>query len=137
MYVTFQAWSCVIQGTVSQDTREEDSQGKNSLRFDSESLMYAMLCTKPDIYFAVAMVRRYQSNPSPEHWTAVKHILKYLRRTKDYMLMYGRDEFIPVGYTDLDFMSDKKLRKSTSGHLFTLGGGTVSCRRIKKNALQT
>ena len=40
--------------------------------------------------------------------------------------MYGRDELIPIGHTDSDFMSDKDLRKSTSGHVFTLGGGDVS-----------
>ena len=95
------------------------------------SLMYAMLCTRPDIYFAVGMVSRYQSNPVQEHWTAVKHILKYLRRTKDYMLMYGEDELIPIGYTDYDFMSDKDLRRYTSGHIFTLRGGAVSWRSIK------
>ena len=82
-----------------------------------ESLMYAMLCTRLDICFAIGMVSRYQSNPGPEHRTAVKHILKYLRRTKDHMLMYGGDELIPVGYTDSDFMSNKYSRKSTSGHL--------------------
>ena len=49
-----------------------------------------------------------------------------MRRTKDYMHMYGGDELIPVGYTNLNFMSDKDSRKSTSGHLFTLGGGVVS-----------
>ena len=53
------------------------------------SLMYVMLYTRLDIYFTISMVSRYQSNPSPEHWTAVKYILKYLRRTKEYMLMYG------------------------------------------------
>ena len=75
------------------------------------SLMYAILCTRPAIYFAISIVSRYQSNPGPEHWTAVKHILKYLRRTKDYLLMYGVDELIPVGYTDSDFLLDKDSRK--------------------------
>ena len=95
------------------------------------SLMYAMLCTRPDIYFAVGIVSRYQSNPSLEHWTSIKHILKYLRRTKGYMLMYGGDELILVGYTDSDFMSDKDSRKLTFEHLFTLGGGVVSWKSIK------
>ena len=31
------------------------------------SLMYAMLCTRPDICFVVGMVSRYQSNPDEEH----------------------------------------------------------------------
>ena len=51
------------------------------------SLMYAMLCTRPDICFAIGMVSRYQSDPGEEHWIAVKHIFKYLRRTRDYMLV--------------------------------------------------
>ena len=42
------------------------------------SLMYAMLSTRPDICYVVGMVSRYQSNPGPKHWQAVKHILKYL-----------------------------------------------------------
>ena len=63
---------------------------------------------------------------------AVMHIRKYLIRTKDYMLMYGGDELILIGYTNLDFMSNEDSRKSTSGHLFTLGGGAVSWRSIKQ-----
>ena len=55
--------------------------------FTVGSLMYAMLCTRPDICFAVGMVSVYQSNPGLEHWTIVKHILKYLRRTRDYVIV--------------------------------------------------
>ena len=51
------------------------------------SLMYAMLYTRPFICFIVGMVSRYQSNPSLEHWTTAKNILKYLRRMRDYVLM--------------------------------------------------
>ena len=32
-----------------------------------ESLMYAILCTRPDICFVVGMVSRYQSNPGEQH----------------------------------------------------------------------
>ena len=67
------------------------------------SLMYAMLCTRPDIYFAMGMVCIYQYDPSEEHWIAVKHILKYLRRTRDYMLVYQDESLEPIGYTDSDF----------------------------------
>ena len=38
------------------------------------SLMYAMLCTRADIYYLVGMVSQYQSNPRPKHQQAVKHI---------------------------------------------------------------
>ena len=52
------------------------------------SLMYAMLCTRPDICFAVGLVSRYQSNPGPTHWQAVKRIMHYLRGTTDLVLGY-------------------------------------------------
>ena len=68
-----------------------------------ESLMYAILCTILDIYFAVGMVNRYQSDPGEEHWIAVKHILKYLRRIRDYMLIYQDESLESVGYTNSDF----------------------------------
>ena len=32
-----------------------------------ESLLFAMLCTRPDIYYAVGMVNNYQSDPGEEH----------------------------------------------------------------------
>ena len=79
-----------------------------------ESLMYAMLCTRPDICYAVGVVSRYQSNPGPVHWIAVKHILKYLRRTKDYLLVYSGNDLHLLGYTYSDFQADKDSRKSTS-----------------------
>ena len=99
------------------------------------SLMYAMLCTRPDICYSVGMVSRYQSNPGRDHWTAVKNILKYLRRTKDYMLMYGTKDLILTGYTDSDFQTDKDTRKSTSGSVFTLNGGAVVWRSIKQTCI--
>ncbi|KAA0033208.1 gag/pol protein [Cucumis melo var. makuwa] len=92
------------------------------------SLMYAMLCTRPDICYSVGIVSRYQSNPGCDHWTTVKNILKYLRKTKDYMLVYGSKDLIPTAYTDSNFQTDKDARKSTSGSAFTLNGGAVVWR---------
>ena len=60
------------------------------------SLMYAMLCTRPDICYDVGIVSRYQSKPGPNHWVAVKHILKYLKRTRDYMLVYSSEDLITL-----------------------------------------
>ena len=62
-----------------------------------EILMYAMLCTRPDIYFIVGMVSKYQSDPGEEHWIAIKHIFKYLRRMRDYILVYQDESLVPIG----------------------------------------
>ena len=65
--------------------------------------MYAMVCTRPDIRYVVGIVSRYQSNPGMGHWIAVKHILKYLRRMRDYMLVYSGADLNSIRYTDFDF----------------------------------
>ena len=97
------------------------------------SLMYAMLCTRRDICYSVGMVGRYQSNPWPKHWQAVKHILKSLWRTRDYMIVYRCEDLIPIGYTDSNFQSNLDFRKSTSSCVFTLGGGAISWRSVKQS----
>ena len=56
---------------------------------------------------AISIAGRYQSNPGVGHWTAVKNILKYLKRTKDMFLVYGGDkELIVNGYVDASFDTD-------------------------------
>ena len=97
--------------------------------------MYAMLCTRPDICYSVGMVNQYQSNPGSKHWQAVKHILKYLRRTIDYMLVSRCEDLIPIGYTNSNFQSDLDFRKSTSGYMFTLGDGAINWRSVKQSCI--
>ena len=52
------------------------------------SLVYVMLCTRPGICYAMGIVSQYQSDPGEEHWIVVNHILKYLRRIRDYMVIF-------------------------------------------------
>ena len=73
------------------------------------SIMYAMICTRPDVSYALSVTSRYQSNPGESHQTTVKNILKYLRRTKDVFLVYGDEEELGVkGYTDAKFQTDQE-----------------------------
>jgi hypothetical protein len=90
------------------------------------NLMYAMLCTRPDICFAVGLVSRFQSNPGPAHWKVVKRILRYLRGTTDYMLCYQGRDLRLRGNSDADWASDLDERKSTFGYTFLLGGGAIT-----------
>ena len=98
----------VLQGvqlsTAQCPTTAEDKEEVSVIPYASAigSIMYAMLCTRPDVNLAVSLVGRYQSNPGKEHWTAVKNIPKYLKRTKDMFLVYGGDEELVVkGYDKL------------------------------------
>ena len=91
------------------------------------SIMYAMLCTRPDVCLAISLAGRYQSNLGVDHWTAVKIILKYLKRTKDMFLVYGGDTKIVLNdYIDASFDIDPNDSKSQTGYVFILNGGAVS-----------
>ena len=44
------------------------------------SIMYAMLCTRPDVYPTLILGREYNSDLGVDHWTAVKIILSGIRK---------------------------------------------------------
>ncbi|KAG8498724.1 hypothetical protein CXB51_005090 [Gossypium anomalum] len=90
------------------------------------SLMYAMVCSRPDLSYAVSAVSRYMANPGKEHWKAVQWILRYLRGTTDVCLQFGRTEDGVIGYVDADFAGDLDRRRSLTGYVFTIGGCAIS-----------
>src|SRR4051812_31665659 len=96
--------------------------------------MYDMLCTRPDSAYVVSLTSRYQSDPGVDHWTAVKNILKYLRKTKDMVLSYvGDEQLVLIGYTNASWNTDPDDSKSQSGYVFTLNGAAVSWRSAKQS----
>ncbi|RVW73385.1 Retrovirus-related Pol polyprotein from transposon TNT 1-94 [Vitis vinifera] len=97
------------------------------------SLMYAQVCTRPDIAYIVGMLGRYLSNPGMDHWRAAKRVMRYLQRTKEYMLTYRRlDQLELIGYSDSDFAGCQDSRRSTSGYIYLLAGGAISWRSAKQ-----
>ena len=97
------------------------------------SIMYAMLCTRPDVSFALSCTSRHQADPGEQHWIAVKAILKYLRRTKNAFLVYGGadGELEVKGYVDASFQTDPDDFKSQYGYVFVLNGGAFSWQSRK------
>jgi len=83
-------------------TDERDHMSKVSYVSAVGSIMYAMISTRPDVFYALSVYNRYQSDSCESHWTTVKNILKYLRKTKNVFLVYeGEKELVVTGYTDL------------------------------------
>ncbi|GKC61305.1 zinc finger, CCHC-type containing protein [Tanacetum coccineum] len=98
-------------------------------------LMYAMTCTRPDIAFAVGKLSRYTSNPGTQHMQAIQRVLKYLKKTMNYRLMYSGYPLVLEGYTDASWTSNTKDNSSTSGWVFLLGGGTISWASKKQTCI--
>ena len=55
----------------------EDEETIDQVKYQSAvgSLLYLSMWTRPDITYAVGNVAKFCSNPSKEHWTAVKRIM--------------------------------------------------------------
>jgi transposase InsO family protein len=102
-------------------------------------VMFAMICTRPDIAFAVTTLAQFASNPSPIHEQAVKRVLRYLRGTIDQRITYtgtGAIDSQPslVGYTDADWGGGHGCR-SVTGYAFMLAGGVISWQSKKQKTV--
>jgi hypothetical protein len=107
---------------------QEDIEYMSKVPYSSTigSLMYAMVCTRPDFAHAVGVVSRYMNNLGKEHWEAVKWILRYLRGIATHALCFEGSYIVLHGYVDSDMAGDKDSRRSTTWYVLTVGGTTVS-----------
>jgi hypothetical protein len=92
------------------------------------SLMYLALTTRPDIAYAAGVLARFNSNPGLVHWQAVKHVLRYLKGTMDFKLVYKpSDSSEPfITYSDSDHGGNPDNGRSTGGYVVKIGTGAVS-----------
>ncbi|CAI7930632.1 unnamed protein product [Closterium sp. NIES-54] len=102
------------------------------------SLMYAMMCTRPDLAYPVSVLSRYVAlgRFTDLHWSAAKQVLRYLKGTKSHVLTLGglsppRLE----DYTDSSWADDQTDRRSSQGYCFTLGSGIVRWRSTRSSAV--
>jgi hypothetical protein len=66
------------------------------------------------------------NNLGKKHWEVLKWILMYLRDTTTHALCFGGSNTVLQGHLDSDMESDKDSRRSTTRHVFTVGGIAVS-----------
>lgn len=93
------------------------------------ALMYLATTTRPDIAYTVGVLARFNHNPGVQHWTAVKHLLRYLKGTVDYSLILGPDpssKELFTTYSDADHGGCKDSGHSTGAYIIKMGSGTVS-----------
>ncbi|CAK9829675.1 Retrovirus-related Pol polyprotein from transposon TNT 1-94 [Anthophora retusa] len=101
------------------------------------SLLFAARVSRPDIEYAVNQASQFIANYGRGHWEAVKRILRYLKGTIDYGIVYGNSgsDRQLIGYTDADYAGCTDTRKSTSGFIFLLNGGAVSWSSQKQRVV--
>ncbi|XP_071905928.1 uncharacterized protein [Coffea arabica] len=99
------------------------------------SLMHLMNFTRPDIAYAVCRLSRYTHNPNREHWFALVRLMKYLRGTMNFGILYSGFPTVLEGYSDANWISDSNDTKSTSGYVFTLGGGSIAWKSARQTII--
>lgn len=96
----------------------------------SGSLQYLSMVTRPDIAYAASVLSRFNAKPTYHHWRAAIKVVRYLKATRTYGLVYGRtvgDEGLSmIGYVDSNYAGDKYDFLSTYGFAFKLNGAAVS-----------
>ena len=92
--------------------------------------------TRSDISFAVNFLSQFMVDPRRVHWTATKHILRYIRGTLEYGLVYEHRGGVQLArFTDVDWARCVEDQKSTSGCCFNIGSGVFSWFRRKKKSV--
>ena len=87
-------------------------------------LIYAMVCTRPDLAHVVSQVSKYMSKSGRQHWEAVKWIFRYLRGIVGHVIVFGNQQgdSLVIGYVDSEYAGDLDNRRSTTGYVFTISG---------------
>ncbi|MCE2996259.1 MAG: hypothetical protein LW863_11705 [Flammeovirgaceae bacterium] len=119
-------------------------------------LMYAYVTCRPDIGYAVTTLSKFSPCPSAQHYTYLKNVARYLRRTRAWKIYYTKprkDDTLPhttftplpedaslptfprptspgflCGYVDAAHANDLRNRRSTTGYAFTLNNGVIAYR---------
>lgn len=89
------------------------------------SLIFAMVCTRPDIAYSVGVLSRFMANPGKAHWEAAKWVLRYLRGKSDYSI-YSKSLELMHAFFNANFSGDLDKKRSTTGYVFRFGNGPIS-----------
>ncbi|XP_053575183.1 uncharacterized protein LOC128664373 [Bombina bombina] len=81
-----------------------------------------MTCTRPDLSWVISKLLQHLSEPTEQHLTTAKHVMRYSKRTIDYELCYRKcSENLKLEvYSDADWASDVNDRRSMTGYCFSL-----------------
>uniref|UniRef100_A0A5S6QB82 Reverse transcriptase Ty1/copia-type domain-containing protein n=1 Tax=Trichuris muris TaxID=70415 RepID=A0A5S6QB82_TRIMR len=100
------------------------------------SLMYLAVATRPDIAYTDSSLSQFNTNYAEEHWKAVKRILRYLKGTSNFGLVYRRSGKPLRVYADADWGACPIDRRSYTGFLLKYGDAAVSWEARKQRTVE-
>ncbi len=110
------------------------------------ALAYLANTSRPDIAHAVNLVSQFSQNPGAVHWRAVKAILRYLRGSTQFALVFAPaltstasshssvEPLVSI-WCDANWAGCKDTRRSTSGYLLRFHGCWIDWRCHKQETV--
>ncbi|XP_019431787.1 PREDICTED: uncharacterized protein LOC109338890 [Lupinus angustifolius] len=97
--------------------QEEEEQPLNKTLFFQMVGSLRYICnSRPDIAYGVGLISRFMENPKQSHLLAVKKVLRYLKGTIGYEILYPTNldssRSTLTGFSDFDWCGDKSDRKA-------------------------
>ncbi|GKU97380.1 hypothetical protein SLEP1_g10529 [Rubroshorea leprosula] len=98
-------------------------------------LLY-LSATRPHIMHSVSLLSRFMHSPSEIHFKAAKRILRYVKGTTDFGVLYKCSTNVKlIGFTDGDWAGSEEDMKSTSGQCFSIGSRVISWSSKKQDSI--
>ncbi|XP_050908770.1 uncharacterized mitochondrial protein AtMg00240-like [Lathyrus oleraceus] len=117
-------WKVVVTASETNHKLDSDSEGDDvdATNFNQVVGSLGYLCnTIPDICYAIGIVSRFMSKPKWYHYQAAVRILRYIKGTLKYGVMFPYGEKTNpelMYYSDSDWCGDRVDERNTSGYLF-------------------
>ncbi|CAG9135108.1 unnamed protein product [Plutella xylostella] len=74
-----------------------------------------LVCTRPDIAYAVSSLSQFNQSYAEVHWKAAKRVLRYLKGTINHCLTFEKNGLSLTAYVDADWAASAVDRKSYTG----------------------
>jgi len=95
-------------------------------------LLY-LCASRPDVIVS-SYLSRYMSSPSIQHYQEAKRVLRYVKGTSNFGVLFTSKETPRlVGYSDSDWGGSPEDKKSTTGYVFTLGSAMFCWQSCKQH----
>jgi len=121
------AVSTPLQQNIQLSSVDETKEANGTLYRQLVGSLNYLTTTRPDIAYSVSILSQFMAKPLESHWIAAKKVLRYLKGTVNFGIMYTDDCDVELtGYSDSDWAGNPDDRKSTSGYAFNIGTGIVS-----------
>jgi hypothetical protein len=120
---------------IEEDLNRENSPlltDRNNYRKLVGCLIYLSNTSRPDIAYAVNRCARRVSEPKEVDLIAAKRVLRYIKGTLDYKIIYKKNSMNPISYSDASYADDVETRKSTSGFVLMMNGGPIFWKSKKQ-----